>query len=127
MQVSQCTLVSSCNPLLNLSYKAFADKLSSQKILLESCVCLDSSTSLRGHIRVDNLGFEKNVFARVSRDTWSTASDIRAEYVSSTDGCTSDRFCFKLPANKPLEFALCYQVNGQTYWDNNNGRNYSVI
>lgn len=25
-----------------------------------------------------------------------------------------------------IQFAIKYEVNGQTYWDNNNGQNYSV-
>lgn len=29
-------------------------------------------------------------------------------------------------ATDPIEFAVKYQVNGQTYWDNNNGSNYRL-
>jgi len=76
----------------------------------------------RYEIIVKNLGYQKKVSLWAEKKgSWS---DIFAEYKESLPGGlekwtieTNDKF---------LKFAVKYQVNGQTYWDNNGGEGYSV-
>jgi protein phosphatase 1 regulatory subunit 3A/B/C/D/E len=106
-------------------------------------------------IKVKNLGLEKRVFARCTDNDWQTFADLPAQYVGGVDnlGYEYDRFCVAVrrPATTPsgmisaertvaepmdlrrmpvaaatVEFAICYQVNGQTYWDNNEFANYRI-
>ncbi|XP_006822375.1 protein phosphatase 1 regulatory subunit 3B-like [Saccoglossus kowalevskii] len=50
------------------------------------------------------------------------------EKTEDTKPPVTERFAFVLPVPKDfgvgsrLEFAICYEVNGQTIWDNNNGQ-----
>ena len=93
--------------------------------------------SLIGSIAVQNLAFNKTVVSRFTFDYWKTTSEVVAEYnhdvrrKEQNDGL--DRFNFSLKLsdqvnleNKTMFFCVRYSVNGQDYWDSNNGFNYQV-
>lgn len=100
-------------------------------------------------IKVRNLHPMKRVFARCTDNNWKTYADISAAYISDgTSGYNeNDTFTFALcnplryqgtasndtevdsycRKTASVEFALCYEVLGSTYWDNNNGNNYRIV
>ena len=87
--------------------------------------------SATGYVEVENIAYEKNVTIHYSYDgiTWQ---DTSAEYYKPTWG-NYEAWKFQTPAvtlgyreHATITFAIKYEVNGQTYWDNNNGKNYSV-
>lgn len=115
-----------------------------------SPVSAPTSVTLSAHsvillsIKVKNVDPEKRVFARCTDNGWQTYADLPAQFVGGVDnlGREFDRFCVAVrrpstdrpapetaDASKPaavVEFALCYQVNGHTYWDNNDLANYRI-
>ncbi|KAK6467814.1 protein phosphatase 1 regulatory subunit 3E [Huso huso] len=123
-------------------------------LVRERRICLESarveSLCVSGSARVLNLAFQKEVCVRYSLDNWATYSEIQASYLPPSrdtygfgigDSVGMDRFHFRLPlpprdppylkTGHPeqlpsLEFALCYRVLGQEYWDSNEGVNYAV-
>jgi hypothetical protein len=92
--------------------------------------------NLVGTIAVQNLAFNKLVVARFTLDYWKTTSEVLADYNydvrrRQNDGCDRFNFSIKLVdlANlekKTMFFCIRYNVNGQEYWDNNQGINYQV-
>lgn len=94
--------------------------------LLESDVGYDQATGafLQGRVRVFDLAPEKRVFFRYTTDDWATWEEAEAAYAEGDDwsfridGLGLD----SLP--EAVEFAIRYEVDGETYWDSNDGRNY---
>lgn len=97
----------------------------------------DGKTYLYGLINVKNLAFEKRLFIKLTLNNWKTsivfggASIIN--YVKSIGNI--DQFKFKISVddlilnrydgnNVDLQMCLKYEVNNQTFWDNNGGENY---
>jgi protein phosphatase 1 regulatory subunit 3A/B/C/D/E len=94
--------------------------------------------------KVKNVDPEKRVFARCTDNGWQTYADLPAQFVGGVDnlGREFDRFCVAVrrpstdrpPAENAdasvpaavVEFALCYEVNGRAYWDNNDLANYRI-
>ncbi|KAM9826213.1 protein phosphatase 1 regulatory subunit 3E isoform 3-T5 [Syngnathus typhle] len=108
----------------------FEQKVREVKVMLESVETDDFTLS--GFVRVLNLAFEKSVSLRYSLNNWITFMDSLASYVPhSSDGGT-DRFSFKvviptyMENGGTLQFAIKYTVDGEDFWDNNNGNNYKV-
>ncbi len=85
-------------------------------------------------IQVDNLAFAKQVdiYYRDSDGQWKTkaATFLRSAATNKELWSTSWVRALNGPyeANPVLdiEFAVKYQVNGQTYWDNNGGKNFKL-
>lgn len=85
-----------------------------------------------GYVEVLNIGYAKNVTIHYTFDgvTWQ---DTAASYLTSTHGnyeawkFTTEARNIGLRAAYNCTFAIKYEVNGQTYWDNNNGNNYQSI
>ncbi|WP_054943111.1 carbohydrate-binding protein [Paenibacillus ihuae] len=89
-----------------------------------------------GNIEVSNLGYQKTVTIHYTPGDGKWY-DTNASYQAPTDS-THEKWGFMVSTdimnnNNPqltnaqtIQFAIKYQVNGQTYWDNNNGQNYSV-
>lgn len=84
-----------------------------------------------GYVEVENIAYDKNVTIHYSFDgnEWY---DCAAEYYKSTYG-NYEAWKFETSTRTPsyrgsitVEFAIKYEVNGETYWDNNNGQNYSI-
>ncbi|KAK2021029.1 hypothetical protein LX32DRAFT_699683 [Colletotrichum zoysiae] len=93
--------------------------------------------NLLGSVAVANLAFQKSVTCRFTLDYWKTTSEVAAEYsheVRPQEGLVSqDRFTFTIKLSdlanletKTLFFCVKYSVNGQEFWDNNNGTNFQV-
>ncbi|WP_113671964.1 carbohydrate-binding protein [Vallitalea guaymasensis] len=83
-----------------------------------------------GKIAVKNLAYRKNVVVHYTYDN-KTWNDVYASYLkTSTDGYEIWTFETPLqPSNDfyyeyNCQFAIKYEVNGQTYWDNNNTKDY---
>lgn len=78
-----------------------------------------------GYICVKNLGYYKNI--KVCYSGGEEKIEQPAIYVKTNpDGTELWRFDTILNDKKSTEFSIKYEVNGQTYWDNNNGKNYNI-
>lgn len=84
-----------------------------------------------GYVEVENIAYDKKVTIHYSFDGVEWA-DCEAEYYKPTWG-NYEAWKFETPTKLPsyrgsitVQFAIKYEVNGQTYWDNNNGKNYSI-
>ncbi|XP_068098443.1 protein phosphatase 1 regulatory subunit 3E [Hyperolius riggenbachi] len=107
-----------------------------QRVCLQSMRC--ESCFLWGSIRVLDLAYEKRVIVRYSQDEWLSYQDTHALYAArlchgGAGHPGTDLFTFRLPLptqDQPqpssLQFAICYQVEDEEFWDNNKGRNYSL-
>ncbi|KAK6209894.1 hypothetical protein QIS74_11478 [Colletotrichum tabaci] len=93
--------------------------------------------NLLGSIAVANLAFQKSVTCRFTLDYWKTTSEVGAEYsheIRPQEGpVPHDRFTFTIKLSdlanletKTLFFCIRYNVNGQEFWDSNNGINFQV-
>lgn len=108
----------------------FEQRVREVKVMLESVEA--DEFSLSGIVRVLNLAFEKSVSLRYSLNNWITFMESLASYVPSSSDSGTDKFCFKivtptyLDNGGTLQFAIKYCVDGQEFWDNNNGINYKV-
>ncbi|XP_036448965.1 protein phosphatase 1, regulatory subunit 3Ca [Colossoma macropomum] len=115
-----------------------ADYLDFRSRLMKNSVCLESCTlqerALTGTVKVRNLAFEKSVHVRITFDSWRSYQNLECTYMNNVYGCQdTDTFSFatELPAYVPpqnkVEFCISYATGGQTYWDNNDGRNYGLV
>lgn len=87
---------------------------------------------LNGYVEVANLGYNKQVeiyYTERKANNWQV---IQASYVGPTSG-NKEVWSFKSPEHSfsprlsaDFQFAIKYTVNGQVYWDNNNGNDYKV-
>lgn len=114
----------------------FLEHLRRQTVCLEQILC--SEQGITGTIQVLNLAYEKKVTVHYSFTGWQTLTETTASWVSSGNPATPeaaerDIFRFRMPVPpfilQPgtfLEFAICYHVQGSSYWDNNKGRNYKL-
>lgn len=94
-------------------------------------VCLENmkrdGPCIQGYVRVTNIAYHKKVQVRWTTDAWHRHQDTECTYSHTLQNSNTDCFTFKLPiSGEQLELALLYTVNGQTFWDNNGGRNYKV-
>ncbi|XP_032054299.1 protein phosphatase 1 regulatory subunit 3D [Aythya fuligula] len=118
-----------------------ADCMDFSARLQEQQVCLERVTSsdlgLSGTIQVCNVAFEKQVSVRYTFNQWKSLHEVAAHWHSSIPEKNGqgqvDVFTFFLPVppfllqlSSVVQFAARYQVNGQEYWDNNRGKNYSL-
>ncbi|XP_059179824.1 protein phosphatase 1 regulatory subunit 3C-B-like [Centropristis striata] len=114
-----------------------ADYLDFRNRLIRNSVCLENCSlqerSLTGTVKVRNIGFEKSVQLRATFDSWASFTDVQCTFMNNVYSCQdSDTFAFvlELPACIPpqnrVEFCICFKVQDQTFWDNNDGNNYIV-
>ncbi|XP_073527156.1 protein phosphatase 1 regulatory subunit 3E [Phyllobates terribilis] len=108
-----------------------------QRVCLQSMRC--ESCFLWGSVRVLDLAYEKRVIVRYSLNKWLSYQDTHALYAArlchgGPGHPGTDLFTFRLPLpqldqpqSSSLEFAVRYQVGDQEFWDNNKGRNYSLV
>lgn len=90
-----------------------------------------------GAIKVKNVGFEKNIFLRVTFDRWLSHVDIPCNFMGSSETSTKpnayDTFSFNFKIlqvairYEVIEFSVCFRCYGKEYWDNNGGINYRII
>ncbi|NXN19531.1 PPR3D phosphatase, partial [Indicator maculatus] len=113
----------------------FSSRLQEQQVCLERVTSSDLGIS--GTIHVHNIAFEKRVSVRYTFNQWKSLRELCAQWHSSIPEKNGqnqvDVFTFFLPVPPFLlqlcsvvQFAARYQVNGQEYWDNNRGKNYSL-
>lgn len=79
-------------------------------------------------VLVKNLEYEKIINIRYTEDNWSTFKDVSLNYQSTnTDGSEYWYANLNLDYDRRSDFhyAVYYNVNGKTYWDNNFGINYN--
>ncbi|XP_059934027.1 protein phosphatase 1 regulatory subunit 3D [Mesoplodon densirostris] len=110
----------------------FGERLGRQLVCLERVTCSDLGIS--GTARVRNLAFEKQVAVRYTFSDWRSAHEVVARWrgPADTEGA-EDVFAFGFPVppfllalGSRVHFALRYRVAGAEYWDNNDGRDYSL-
>jgi len=85
--------------------------------------------SIYGYIEVENIAYSKNVTVHYSLDdkTWK---DAPASYYKSAAN-NKEIWSFSIQdkefsTTSDCTFAVKYEVDGKTYWDNNNGQNYKL-
>lgn len=85
--------------------------------------------SIYGNIEIENIAYSKNVTVHYSLDgtTWK---DVSASYYKSTAN-NKEIWSFSIQdtgysTTSDCTFAIKYDVDGITYWDNNNGQNYKL-
>lgn len=87
--------------------------------------CFDYSSN--GYIAVQKSSSPKNITVHYSTDNGANWKDINATYVKDnpSDGCELWKFNLdNLSGPVSVQFAIKYECNGITYWDNNQGKNY---
>lgn len=118
-------------------YLGFKTKLDRENVALENLVVKEAENKLTGTIKVRNLSFNKTVQVRYTINNWRTQEEIFAEYVPSrfSTGASYDyhdtfTFDITLPPSHiadKIEFCICYETDGNQYWDNNNQKNYVIV
>lgn len=110
-------------------YLGFRNRLMQNSVCLENCSLLERS--LTGTVKVRNVGFHKSVRLRATFDSWASFTDVDCTFLNNIYSCQdTDTFAFVLELPKSIlpqhrvEFCICYQVQDQTFWDNNDGKNY---
>ena len=99
-------------------------------------VNLGLATNLIGQITLRNIAPAKNVKVIYTTDNWATTKEAAAgfspyfamgySYVSNPNSLGFEEWTYNLEVGNAskVEYAISYTVNGKTYWDNNQGRNY---
>ncbi|XP_073429412.1 protein phosphatase 1 regulatory subunit 3A [Dendrobates tinctorius] len=107
------------------------ERLHAKKVTLEAVDFIPGTSSMKGIIRVLNVSFEKQVYVRMSLDSWQSHYDLLAEYVPDSCNGETDQFFFTISLVSPyqkegarVDFCLCYETAVGTFWDNNDGHNY---
>lgn len=97
-----------------------------------------SETTWSGYATVQNIAYSKVVQVKYSTDDWASSKITNATFspyfwnssyflITNPNTLGFEEWNFKLDVGSAtqVEYAIAYIVNGQTYWDNNLGRNYS--
>ncbi|XP_013785987.2 protein phosphatase 1 regulatory subunit 3B-like [Limulus polyphemus] len=115
-------------------YVEFRNNLDQQCISLENVII--SNNKFSGTIKVKNISFKKEVFARVTFDRWLSYEDVPASYVPNgleKSASPFDTFSFfvSIPSSaketEVIEFCVCYKSDHFYKWDNNRGSNYRIV
>uniref|UniRef100_A0A8C0JK84 Protein phosphatase 1 regulatory subunit n=1 Tax=Canis lupus dingo TaxID=286419 RepID=A0A8C0JK84_CANLU len=101
-------------------YLDFRNRLQADHVCLENCVLKDRA--IAGTVKVQNLAFEKMVKIRMTFDTWKSFTDFPYRDTFSFDISLPE----KIQSYERMEFAVCFECSGQTYWDSNKGKNYRI-
>ena len=83
---------------------------------------------IMGEIILKNLAYNKTVNVVYSTDNWKTTKTLGAYYghtFNLTENSEIWYFHTVIPGTQ-MKFAISYTVNGATYWDNNNGADYTL-
>ncbi|KAI8355668.1 putative phosphatase regulatory subunit-domain-containing protein [Blakeslea trispora] len=82
---------------------------------------------LIGRVFVRNLDYHKTVVIRYTFDFWETVDNIEAKFYEGHKAYDVFQFKITMPKNaSTLYFAINYTVGSQSYWDNNDTRNYEI-
>lgn len=86
-----------------------------------------ASKNITVNVEIDNIGTAKTVTIVASNNAGQSWSEIPATYNSAASATTE---LWKMSSfimnNENVIFKIKYTVNGQTYWDTNNGKNYTI-
>ncbi|KAH8259263.1 hypothetical protein KR026_001182 [Drosophila bipectinata] len=115
-------------------YLSFRQKIERDYVSLENVIVKDEESIVVGTIKVKNIDFQKEIIVRVTWDDWKSQQDIFCTFARAYGPATCahvvfDTFSFKItlpPSSKRLEFCICYRTNDTEYWDNNDGKNYTI-
>jgi hypothetical protein len=107
------------------------------KILADTAYA--SSTYMSVSVNLQNLDYNKSVYVIYTTDGWATTNVKPLTYFSyqtygygsapspNSAGVEHWRTSFSLDyGTSPVEYCFSYDVSGTTYWDTNNGANYTV-
>lgn len=129
----------------NYRLKANDGHISNEAVLVERMTLYSyegtarssAATYLSGTVMVKNLGFEKKVTLVYTFDDWETSKMVPFMYshqflndyalIPSPNRSGIEYWNIYLPIEggmKTMQYAVAYDVNGVTYWDNNFGNNY---
>ncbi|XP_077982797.1 protein phosphatase 1 regulatory subunit 3E-like isoform X2 [Glandiceps talaboti] len=106
----------------------YLQNVQNQRVCLERIAVSD--LTILGTVRVANISYHKVVKVRFTANQWKNQYDISACYVQGSCDGPTDRFAFGITPPRffgvgdQIELAIYYEVDGVTYWDNNNGDNY---
>ena len=87
----------------------------------------NGSNTLR--VALQNYAYQKNVFVRYTNDGWNTYTDAPLSYYETNENGTETWTGSVVRTAEDwhdFEYCVCYQVNGQEYWANNFGENYTI-
>ncbi|XP_075163935.1 glycogen binding subunit 70E isoform X2 [Haematobia irritans] len=115
-------------------YLAFRQTIERDFVSLENVIVKDEESIVVGTVKVKNISFAKEVIVRVTWDEWKSQQDIFCTYNRAYGPATSahvvfDTFSFKItlpPSSSRLEFCICFRADGNEFWDNNGGKNYTI-
>ncbi|RZC43131.1 CBM 21 domain containing protein [Asbolus verrucosus] len=118
-------------------YVDFRKRLETRKVSLENVIVKETEEVIVGTIKVSNLSYHKEVVVRVSSDSWKTFEDAFCNFVpnAATSSVSPayvlyDTFSFKVPIRpraRKIDFCVCFRCGGTEYWDNNDGKNYTIL
>ncbi|TUM62488.1 Protein phosphatase 1 regulatory subunit 3C [Bagarius yarrelli] len=113
-------------------YLDFRNRLTKNSVCLESCTL--QGRTLTGTVKVRNLSFQKCVHVRITFDSWKHQRDVECVYMNDVcGGRDTDTFFFilEIPVcvsrQDSMEFCISYTAGGKTHWDNNTGKNYTLV
>ena len=115
------------HPRLVLEPEDFDRRVVENKVSLSNC--MSSGGNVLGTVIVANMHCNsRKIRVRYSTNDWATHKHTTADYIGS-ESEIADRFVFSidLEKNETLHFVICYRVDDAEYWDNNNGKNYSLV
>lgn len=116
------------------AYLEFRQKVEEKKVSLENVIIKETEHLIVGTVKVKNINYNKEVIVRSTNDAWKTHQDTYCTYTVVGSGLVSaytthDTFSFRLtlpPKSRRIEFCVCYKCDAGEFWDNNDGRNYSL-
>lgn len=79
---------------------------------------------LTAKIKVKNIAYNKKVTLHYYDSYTRVWDDMEAKYEYSLDNGYEIWTVSAVYAGEYLQYAIKYEVNGQTYWDNNNQKDY---
>lgn len=86
---------------------------------------------VKGFVEIADVAYQKEVYVRYIVSGTATWIDVPAYFVKNLYGKQVWQFDIDgIPydgLNFDIQFCVWYKVNGQTYWDNNNGQNYRLL
>ncbi|MBN3304400.1 PR3CB phosphatase, partial [Amia calva] len=119
-----------CQPAAD--YLDFRNRLKKNFVCLENCSLQERL--LAGTVKVKNTSFEKSVQIRITFDTWKSYTDVECVFMNNVYGCSeTDTFSFVIdlpdfvPPHERVEFCISFKTQDQTFWDNNDEKNYRLV
>lgn len=116
------------------NYLEFRKRLEETNVSLENVIVKSAENDLTGTVKVKNISFEKRVVIRSTTDNWASHRDIECSFVdnntSSSVTIIYDTFSFKIHLNDDndnIQFCVCFKSSEGEYWDNNEGKNYTLV